>query len=240
MSEDLVLVRTTGTEKVLDAIVVRMTNYGESDRIVEFLTAEEGRVSMMARGARRSRKRFGGALDLFAGLRIHCQPGRNLWTLKSVDSLNLRLELRDNFELLGRASLICDCARVLTPEQHESGDMYEAVRGGLDMLCDGNALGASQAYPLILHAAGILPDTSGVRLADNARYKLDFRSGSVVLAQRSGAGAHGFCTEVVAAMRGEACTTLEGARELEHLVVDWVQHQIGKRLASADVYLALM
>ncbi len=217
-----------------------MTNYGESDRIVEFLTAEEGRVSMIARGARRSRKRFGGALDLFAGLRTHAQPSSNLWTLKSVDALNLRLELRLQFELLARASLICDCGRVLTPEHHESSDMYEAVRGGLDLLSAGDAVAASQAYPLILQAAGILPDTSQVRLESGARYGLDFRSGVVGMLQQVRTAGRGFSGEVVQALRGEACTTEEGARDLERLVVDWVQHQIGKRLASADVYLDLV
>ena len=169
------MVRPARIEKILDGIVVRMTNYGESDRIVEFITAEEGRVSMIARGARRSRKRFGGCLDLFAGLRTHAQPGSNLWMLKSVDALNLRLELRLNFDLLARASLICDCARALTPEHHEATDMYEAVRGGLDMLTAGDAVGASHAYPLILQAAGILPDTSQLLLEPGIRYGL-FRS----------------------------------------------------------------
>lgn len=234
------MVRAARTESVLDAIVVRMTNYGESDRIVEFLTAEEGRVSMIARGARRSRKRFGGALDLFSGLRTHSQPGPNLWTLKSVDTLNLRLPLRGHFELLGRASLICDCARALTPEHHESADMYEAVRQGLDYLSEEDSLAASQTYPLILQSAGILPDTSGVRLEESMRYTLNFQSGSVVAAQRSQGAGRGFGQEVVQALRGQACTTPEGSRELERLAIDWVQHQIGKRLPSADVYLEMM
>ena len=234
------MVRAARTETVLDGIVVRMTNYGESDRIVEFLTAEEGRVSMIARGARRSRKRFGGALDLFSGLRTHSQSGPNLWTLKSVDALNLRLPLRGHFELLGRASLICDCARALTPEHHESADMYEAVRQGLDHLSEEDSLAASQAYPLILQAAGILPDTGGVRVEESMRYTLNFQSGLVVGAGRVQGGARGFGSEVVQALRGHPCTSTEGARQLERLVIDWVQHQIGKRLPSADVYLDMM
>ena len=234
------MVRPARIEKILDGIVVRMTNYGESDRIVEFITAEEGRVSMIARGARRSRKRFGGCLDLFAGLRTHAQPGSNLWMLKSVDALNLRLELRLNFDLLARASLICDCARALTPEHHEATDMYEAVRGGLDMLTAGDAVGASHAYPLILQAAGILPDTSQLLLEPGIRYGLDFRSGTVRAAQQMRMAGQGFSSEVVGALRGEPCTNAQSARELERLVVDWVQHQIGKRLASADVYLDLI
>ena len=47
-----------------DAIVIRLTDYGESDRIVTLLTERHGKVTAIAKGARRSRKRFGGALCL--------------------------------------------------------------------------------------------------------------------------------------------------------------------------------
>jgi hypothetical protein len=72
------------------------------------------------------------------------------------------------------------------------------------------------------------------------RYTLNFQSGSVVAAQRSQGAGRGFGQEVVQALRGQACTTPEGSRELERLAIDWVQHQIGKRLPSADVYLEMM
>ena len=134
-----------------------MTNYGESDRIVEFLTAEEGRVSMIARGARRSRKRFGGALDFFAGLRTHAQPGSNLWTLKSVDALESSLRVASPIRPFWLEPVLFVIADACSPEHHESSDMYEAVRGGLDLLITGDAVGASQAYPLILQAAGFCP-----------------------------------------------------------------------------------
>ena len=47
------------------AIVLRVTDYGEADRIVTLLTESHGKVSALARGAKKSRKRFGAALGLF-------------------------------------------------------------------------------------------------------------------------------------------------------------------------------
>ena len=44
-------------------VVVQLRNAGESDRVVELLTVEEGRLALYARGARASRKRFAGVLD---------------------------------------------------------------------------------------------------------------------------------------------------------------------------------
>jgi DNA repair protein RecO (recombination protein O) len=52
------------------AIVIRVSNYGESDKIVTFFTRDFGKIKGIAKGARRSRKRFQNALDLFSHLRL--------------------------------------------------------------------------------------------------------------------------------------------------------------------------
>ncbi|MBE7416040.1 MAG: DNA repair protein RecO [Deltaproteobacteria bacterium] len=45
------------------AIVLNSVDYGESDRILTFYTLGRGKMSGIAKGARRSRKRFVGNLD---------------------------------------------------------------------------------------------------------------------------------------------------------------------------------
>ena len=47
------------------AIVLRRTNYGEADRIVQLLTPEHGKVSAIARGVRRERSKLAGGIELF-------------------------------------------------------------------------------------------------------------------------------------------------------------------------------
>src|SRR5438046_4404258 len=49
-----------------DAILLRSVAYGEADRVVTLLGRTTGRVSALARGARKSVKRFGGGLGLGA------------------------------------------------------------------------------------------------------------------------------------------------------------------------------
>lgn len=51
------------TQYRTEAIVLRLLDYGESDRIVTFYTAGFGKLRGIARGARRSRKRFANALE---------------------------------------------------------------------------------------------------------------------------------------------------------------------------------
>ena len=47
------------------AVVLRRTNYGEADRIVQLLTPN-GRLSVMARGVRKEKSKLAGGIELFA------------------------------------------------------------------------------------------------------------------------------------------------------------------------------
>lgn len=70
-----------------DAVVLHVFDYLESSRIFRLATREGGVRSVLARGARRSSRRFGSALDLFAEgvAEIHTRAGRELDTLASFE-----------------------------------------------------------------------------------------------------------------------------------------------------------
>jgi DNA repair protein RecO (recombination protein O) len=60
---------------VTDALLLRATDYRDADRIVTFFTADLGKVSAIARGAKGSRRRFAGALEPYSLLRLELALG---------------------------------------------------------------------------------------------------------------------------------------------------------------------
>jgi DNA repair protein RecO (recombination protein O) len=58
------------------AIVLRRTDYGEADRILNLLTPEHGIVSAIARGVRREKSKLAGGIELFAALDVTVGQGR--------------------------------------------------------------------------------------------------------------------------------------------------------------------
>jgi hypothetical protein len=60
-----------------EAIVLRSIRYGEADRILHLYTPDHGRVSAIAKGARRSRSRFGARLEPFFHVRAVLHQGRS-------------------------------------------------------------------------------------------------------------------------------------------------------------------
>ena len=51
---------------VTRGIVLTRTNYGEADRIVTFLTPDQGKLRLMARGVRKPKSRLAGGIELFS------------------------------------------------------------------------------------------------------------------------------------------------------------------------------
>ncbi|MCF8094554.1 MAG: DNA repair protein RecO [Desulfobacteraceae bacterium] len=58
------------------AILLRRIDYGDYDLIVTFLSLAKGKISALAKNAKKSRKRFSGLLEPFTALELVCRSGR--------------------------------------------------------------------------------------------------------------------------------------------------------------------
>lgn len=58
------------------AIVLRRTDYGEADRILNLLTPDHGVVNAIARGVRREKSKLAGGIELFARCDVTVGSGR--------------------------------------------------------------------------------------------------------------------------------------------------------------------
>lgn len=142
----------------LVGLILRTRDFSDSHRIVEVLTAEEGRISLLARGGRASKRRFAGALDLFVTLRLQVSTGGNLWTLSGADVLRSRISIRKSLEALARASLLVELTRALAPEHQAAPELLAVATEALDRVDAGALASAASAYPALLSVAGVLPD----------------------------------------------------------------------------------
>lgn len=104
-----------------DAILLRSVAYGESDRVVTLLGKTTGRVSALARGARKSVKRFGGGLGLGAsGEAVLRDRGGELMGLDGFEVRQSRLGLAADIARTAHASYAIElCDRLCGPRHPE-------------------------------------------------------------------------------------------------------------------------
>lgn len=118
-----------------DAVVLGLVNYGERDRIVRLLTPELGKVSALARGARGSRRRFGGVLDLGARLQVMLRPGRGeLWHLQEAELVEARLGVRESLLAMALLSYGSELVGAFAREQHAEPRLFGLLEVFLTVL----------------------------------------------------------------------------------------------------------
>jgi len=119
-----------------EAIILQHLDYGESDRIVTFFTPGHGLLKGFARGARKSRKRFGAALEPFTnvGLIWQRRPNSSLLALQEAELISLRDGLRRELKALALASYACELVAVMFGEGEGHDDVYRLLNSLLDQL----------------------------------------------------------------------------------------------------------
>jgi len=118
---------------VTDAIVLHSFDYLESSRILKLVTREAGVRSVLARGARRSKRRFGSALDLYAQgtAELEIKAGRELDTLSNFDVTRSRPQLGAQLSRFIGASAIAELTLRFARDAVDSG-LFEAVALAFD------------------------------------------------------------------------------------------------------------
>lgn len=118
------------------AVVLQVKDHGDSDKIVTVFSMEHGKIVLIAKGAKRSQKRFVNKLELFSLLDIYFAPSRHssLMRLDQADLVAPFPRLRQNYELYIAASLLCELVLHWTREHDSDEDLFRLLAWALEGL----------------------------------------------------------------------------------------------------------
>ncbi len=138
--------RKASARIVSDALLLRRVEYGEADLVPTLPTQKRGKVRALARGARKSNKRFSGALEPMHTLtpELDERPGAELLTLVSARIAVPRTKLLESLPALEAAGKALSWARRAAPPRTSESEPYAVLCTLLDRLASDNAAGASQ------------------------------------------------------------------------------------------------
>jgi len=120
-----------------EAIVLNRQNYGEADRIFVLYTPSRGRISVIAKGIRRPKSRFGSYLDYFSRVSLDLAKGRDLDVVTGVSAIDSHERLRTDTESYGYAAYFAELTRHLTQDRQENRALYDLLSSSLALVSEG-------------------------------------------------------------------------------------------------------
>jgi len=111
------------------AIVIRTLNYGESDKILTFFTRDFGKLKGIAKGARRSKKRFQNVLGLFSHFRLifFDREGMGLVRAESGDLLNPFPNIREDLKKIYYGNYYLELVNEMASEREANPEAFDLL-----------------------------------------------------------------------------------------------------------------
>jgi DNA repair protein RecO (recombination protein O) len=190
------------------ALVVKVVPYGEADVVVTFFTEAIGKVSALARSARRSKRRFSAALESMHTVRVTLEerPGAELAALREAMVVKPRTHVLGDLDRMNAAGQALRWVRAGSPPRTAEPLVWSELESLLDRLDD-----RDDALPPETHLAA-----TGLRLLKHFGYGLELdacaRCGKPCDEKRS--------AYVDAASGGLVCQSCGGGRSTAHHLVD--------------------
>jgi DNA repair protein RecO len=165
-----------------EGIVLRAYNLAEADRIIVLFTKSAGLVRGVARGSRRLKSKFGGALEPLTTIHVTFaeKEGRELVVLQNADIRNSLFPLSGNPGIAAFIGTLSNLIQRFAPPHEPNDHLYRMLLALISVLKeDPGAVELMSAYFLIwlLKLSGFLPD---VRACSACREKFVVESKAAV------------------------------------------------------------
>lgn len=240
--------------KKSEAIILRTRDLGESDLIVTFFSSLCGNLRGVAKGARRSSKRFVNSLNIFSFVDLEFRDRRSgdlVW-LDSCELIDGFPGIRSDYNLLSNASYMIEMTEILFPSNVPSPEMFQLLRSALGSISNRRD---TEETVILFQARAMKIGGFGIYLAEcnlcGRLYKGKGRAlfyppgGSIVClaCEKESALLPGMEPDTVHVLEQLQSSDLSSSttlkfnedilRELKGVLKAHIEHRLGKRLKSA-------
>lgn len=236
-------------QRVAKAIILRRIAYGEADWIVSFLDRDGGRMSGIAKSARSSLRRFGGALEpgTVVELRFFVRPGGGLARLEEAKVLRTAIGTTKSLGRIQALARALELALAFVPEGQPAPEKYALLESRLMAIAGGEPTAAESVRYEIewLRLCGFGPLLSGCGLCGaeakrGGRWSFDFDRGGILCGSCvTGSGQRikltGGSLEGLLALEGQRSPDGERAEAAGAVIARYIDHVLGRPLRQWTV-----
>ena len=121
-----------------EGIILRHSDFGETDRLLTIYTRELGKVKVIAKGVRKARSRKAGHVEPFTRTQLQLARGRDLFILTQAEASDTFHALREDLILLSYASYMIELLDQSTYDDEENRPVYRLLAQTLQRLNRGD------------------------------------------------------------------------------------------------------
>ena len=202
-------------------IVLRRTNYGEADRILNIITPD-GKISVIAKGARKEKSRLAGGIEMFSLTDLNIHQGKSdLGVVTGAKMVKYYQKILKDYERMELAAMILRKISMMA-EQTDNSGFFIIVRQTLEELDDNAELTLVEGWFWLnlLRISGtemnLYRDVAGAKLVEGARYNWDVMEEAFALDVE---GEYG--TDEIKLLRLAATMDLSAVRKIKTEVNLW-------------------
>jgi DNA repair protein RecO (recombination protein O) len=173
------------------AIVLRRIHFGETDNILTLFSKEHGRISAIAKGARKPISRLSGATDPLTCSRFALATGHNLQVVVQAEMVDSFPGLHTSVERLAQGQYFTELLTAFTAEEDPHPELFQLLVRGLRLLEKApDTESIARWYEIrLLAELGYAPDLSGCgvcnqpipgKFGDNELFGLSSSQGSAL------------------------------------------------------------
>jgi len=165
----------------IHAIVLRRMQYAETDNILTLYSRERGRISAIAKGARKAVSRLSGACEVLNYSKFSLASARTLQIVRQAEVVSSYAPLREDLHRLANGLYIADLVGAFVDDGDPNPDLFDLLEQGLQLISTVqspqvaarwfdlrllNCLGyAPQLFECVYCAASLIPPTHSTSLS---------------------------------------------------------------------------
>lgn len=117
-----------------EAIVLARKNYSEADRILVVFSKIYGKLSLLAKGVRRTKSRKRAHIEIFNRINFSAARGKSLDIITEAEVIDSFSDIKNNLKKVAVTYFIMEVAGRITREGEKHDDVYALLRDYLERL----------------------------------------------------------------------------------------------------------
>ena len=119
--------RTSERIRKVEAVIISHRDFGEADRLIRLFSLEHGKLTALAKGARKIRSRKAAHIEPFTHTALVLAKGQSFWIITQAENKSAYQNIHEDLKKTARAAYILELADQLTGDEQPEPAVFRLI-----------------------------------------------------------------------------------------------------------------